>query len=1381
MKKIKEMFKFRTILALGVFFMLIGLASADTLAPTITFATPSEGMSVVEGSSVLANYSCADSESGVKTCTGNVTSGSPIDTTVGPKTFTIYAEDNDGNNKTESVSYTVSVAPTIDPMPDKLGVEATSSSGAVVTWDVNSYVHDGTGTCSPESGSTFALGNTTVTCSVTGRPDISTTFKVEVVDITAPVISAHGNENKNSAVPLVVTYTSPNSVDIVDGTNVASCTPASGSVFPIGTTAVTCTATDSHGNVAIPTTFDVIVTNTLGTHKGKVIITFDDGLKNTFDVAYPILNSRGQKAVAFVYPEVIIYADAYRDAGFYTDFMKTSELGILLNGGWDISSHSYTHCCENVQNFLVTANNSALFHELIESKSWIRNVLPLSRSNMFFAYPYGVYTSPLPTYIKTTGYLAARTVESSPVYQDYVIGSDNSMKMTTIMVDVPTVTSDNVKQQINSAVLSDSLLIITFHTVTEVPTGGMYEYSIGEFTNVSDYLYQLTLNNNVQITTFSEYFGIPTTINAYTPPTPITPNANTSSRNDINFSWVDDISTGVVTDVFDVVVNNGTTTTTTYFTTNKFIVVQVQPGQKVDASVWAVNQSYGTRTLSLLPLTISATMPSYMPSTPIGIASTMGSNWIKTNWTADNTVNKTDLFDINVITPLSSTWKNGTTDTSINTTGLSPGQSITVKVYALNGTIGATTKNIIPAELTTTLPITNSPVIISAVQNSADFSMTWTYNAGLNTTGVEIGITKRFENGTVEVVPVELIPLPTDSIRETKLTNLLPHTAVNFSIRGYNSATTLYSAKVYVNMSLENNPIGFNNIDADYSAAPGSVFKLQPVLTNIDGDEVVFSKDDTTNDTSINSTTGEFVFNTVNATIGRYSFNIKADDKHGSVITANFKVFVANNVLTLNIIGVENNSVNKNDLSIRLTSEYPDIQYILTKENRVVNRIVKPFNVNLVTGKFVKNGLDANGVQTTNGINYAIVDWLGSYYIAVNGKSYKLAQGILEQGVDESKVLNNGDIWNMGAGWTLSVSEIDNVNKTARLILSQDGFEKMNKVSQVSDVYTYTYTNLAGENDVPVFTTYIDNITSGQVTLKYTWLISIAVTEIKIGDKFGDVEIVGVSPEKLTTKGNYIMEEGLYKDTISATEEGKYTLKASTPYISKTYYFTLDKTPVDTVRGSSGGSSGGSGGGGVASVEDVDNIVRFEKRDGTISVGKDITLSFTTLGQGIYQVILSGESQDVTVRIDNLKHHQKDVTEAPGKTLLYSNVMISSSRIKGFSFNFKLNKTDITNTENVKAYVWENNTWKALDTNAINSDASYVYFGASSTPAKLTKLAFVEIETSNSEETTAKIELAKINGDNEGDGGEDIPNSTPGFEVVSVAIVFAVLYLRRKN
>ena len=56
-----------------------------------------------------------------------------------------------------------------------------------------------------------------------------------------------------------VTYTSPGTTDAVDGPGTANCTPASGTTFAVGSTTVTCNATDDAGNNATPTTFKVNV------------------------------------------------------------------------------------------------------------------------------------------------------------------------------------------------------------------------------------------------------------------------------------------------------------------------------------------------------------------------------------------------------------------------------------------------------------------------------------------------------------------------------------------------------------------------------------------------------------------------------------------------------------------------------------------------------------------------------------------------------------------------------------------------------------------------------------------------------------------------------------------------------------------------------------------------------------------------------------------------------------------------------------------------------------------------------------------------------------------------------------------------------------------
>ena len=59
----------------------------------------------------------------------------------------------------------------------------------------------------------------------------------------------------------IVGYISPAAHDAVDGDGVATCSPASGSNFPLGATQVRCVATDVAGNTA-SSFFDVFVVDT---------------------------------------------------------------------------------------------------------------------------------------------------------------------------------------------------------------------------------------------------------------------------------------------------------------------------------------------------------------------------------------------------------------------------------------------------------------------------------------------------------------------------------------------------------------------------------------------------------------------------------------------------------------------------------------------------------------------------------------------------------------------------------------------------------------------------------------------------------------------------------------------------------------------------------------------------------------------------------------------------------------------------------------------------------------------------------------------------------------------------------------------------------------
>jgi hypothetical protein len=186
---------------------------------------------------------------------------------LGTTTVNCTATDTAGNTGTSSFSVTVqdTTAPVISAHAN-VTAEATGPTGAAVNYanPTASDIVDGSVAvvCTPASGSTFALGTTTVNCSATDNAGntASSSFSVTVQDTTPPSISAHAEVNAiaTSAAGAVVNYTLPTATDLVDGSVAVTCLPASGSTFAIGSTTVNCSATDSHGNTGT-SSFNVVV------------------------------------------------------------------------------------------------------------------------------------------------------------------------------------------------------------------------------------------------------------------------------------------------------------------------------------------------------------------------------------------------------------------------------------------------------------------------------------------------------------------------------------------------------------------------------------------------------------------------------------------------------------------------------------------------------------------------------------------------------------------------------------------------------------------------------------------------------------------------------------------------------------------------------------------------------------------------------------------------------------------------------------------------------------------------------------------------------------------------------------------------------------------
>jgi hypothetical protein len=229
----------------------------DNTVPTITCPAP---RTVAAGANCQA---AAPDLRGLATasdnCAGVVVTQSPVQGTLlglGTTTVTLTATDAAGN--TASCNTTVTVAdqtgPQISCPPSILKDAAANACTARV--DMQFSVADNcpgaiTVVTSPPSGSSFAVGTTTVTITATDVAGNVSTCQttVNVRDVTAPQMGACPANIQTVALvgaSRVVTFARPTATDACSAT--VTCSPDTGSTFAVGTTTVTCTATDASSN-----------------------------------------------------------------------------------------------------------------------------------------------------------------------------------------------------------------------------------------------------------------------------------------------------------------------------------------------------------------------------------------------------------------------------------------------------------------------------------------------------------------------------------------------------------------------------------------------------------------------------------------------------------------------------------------------------------------------------------------------------------------------------------------------------------------------------------------------------------------------------------------------------------------------------------------------------------------------------------------------------------------------------------------------------------------------------------------------------------------------------------------------------------------------------
>ena len=135
-----------------------------------------------------------------------------------------------------------------------------------------------------------------------------------------------------------------------------------------------------------------------------VALTFDDGYKDNYTVAYPILKQHKFPATLFIYPNYI----SNGGAALTWDELKVMAADPIIS----IQSHTYTHPDLGK----VSRRGGAevkLKHELVDSKKTLEGKLGIKIDTL--AYPYGVFNPKVLSLTKAAGYRSAFTIGTRPI------------------------------------------------------------------------------------------------------------------------------------------------------------------------------------------------------------------------------------------------------------------------------------------------------------------------------------------------------------------------------------------------------------------------------------------------------------------------------------------------------------------------------------------------------------------------------------------------------------------------------------------------------------------------------------------------------------------------------------------------------------------------------------------------------------------------------------------------------------------------------------------------------------------------------------------------------------------------------------------------------
>jgi peptidoglycan/xylan/chitin deacetylase (PgdA/CDA1 family) len=221
--------------------------------------------------------------------------------------------------------------------------------------------------------------------------------------------------------------------------------------------------------IAVLLRFRAYVGASTGVTNGMVSITFDDGLKNQFDYAFPLMKARQIKGTFYV------TTDKIRDFSHASSFMSISELQNLQADGNEIGSHSMTHAC------LPSLSDERVHEECRFSKEVLQSY-GFAADN--FAYPYGD-TNKHVNSIVSQYYRTGRSAYKKP----YLMHLSSSQFELTGFAGETGDSSVLLRLQhiINLVALTNSYAIVFFHNVIPNKRSGRITISSQDFSSFLDY------------------------------------------------------------------------------------------------------------------------------------------------------------------------------------------------------------------------------------------------------------------------------------------------------------------------------------------------------------------------------------------------------------------------------------------------------------------------------------------------------------------------------------------------------------------------------------------------------------------------------------------------------------------------------------------------------------------------------------------------------------------------------------------------------------------------------------------------------------------------------------------------------------------------------